>query len=113
MVKLSDIEIKLLRILFNSSKGLDSYTFFKRAQLSFSEFTKVLFSLIEHGFVIEKKDEFYVLSIKGEQEALTQTLKRTNKEWRQVPKRFVGSKIQPNEFYIPSVSLLDKKTFKI
>lgn len=113
MKKISHIEIKFLEILFKSSKGLDSYTLFKRSQLSFPEFTKVLFSLTDNELIIEKKDEFYVLSIKGEQETLKLVSKRSSKEWRQVPKRFVRPRLAADEFYVPSISLLDKKTFKI
>tara|TARA_R110002050_G_scaffold34959_1_gene88139 strand:+ start:4676 stop:5032 length:357 start_codon:yes stop_codon:yes gene_type:complete len=112
-MKLPNNHLLTLSILANSSRGLDVFSLFRRLNLSFSEFTKALKNLTEQEFVIESKEDFFQATLSGRQFWSKQLVQRKEKPWREVPERFLGTKLKADSFYIPSISKLDINTFKV
>ncbi|OCH21579.1 hypothetical protein [Aliivibrio logei] len=110
-MKMLENEIAILSILMKSANGLDAFTLFRRAKISFTAFTPIIKNLTEKVLIIEEKSDFFKITEEGKSQILSQKKTRNEKPWRQVPERFLGKKLLVNELYIPSVSLLDKKTF--
>ena len=109
----SKSELEVLVTLMKSSSGLDAFSLFRRLKVSFSDFSKAVRNLTEHGFIREVKDDFYRLTKEGEKYINRQKTTSVDRHWRQVPEKFLASKLKKGSFYIPSVRLLDRKTFKI
>ncbi len=105
------IKTSIMRILFSASNNkLDSFSAFKRTRISFPEFTRNLNDLKNSGYInidgivisITNTGREYVLMNRnffGEE----------NKSWRDVPKSMLGSKLDINYKYVPSIRLLDKQ----
>lgn len=110
---LSKAELKTLILLKKSTSGLDAFSMFSRLTIPFTEFTKVIKSLLEYDLILEKKNDFFRLSNNGEVFLSKQKNTSADKHWRQVPEKYLGSKLKKGSFYIPKISLLDEKTFKI
>jgi len=114
MTKLNKLQINILRTLFKSYGELDSYTLFKRMKVSISELSNALDFLTKHEMVTEE-DHNIKLTLKGKGSIYIDSTSSYdgNKKWREVPDEFKLNDLGVNEPYLPSVRLLDKKTFKI
>ena len=110
---LSKVELKALILLKKSSSGLDAFTLFSRLSIPFTEFTKIIKKLLEHDLVLEKKNDFFRLSNNGVMLLNKRENTSTDRYWRKVPEKYLGSKLKKGKLYIPRISLLDEKTFKI
>lgn len=111
MFNLSATELKALTVIWKSSKGLDAFSFFRRLDISFSNFSKVTRSLSEKKLIIEEVDDFFVITSEGIKQVSHKVSDKKRRTWRDVPERFLTPKMAPSELYIPSISLLDKNTF--
>lgn len=109
--KVSQLQNKLLALLFNGGRELDSFTLFKRAKIGFSDFTLTINGLIESQLIVEVEDKLR-LSDTGVSIVLQVGSGVDDKVWRRIPEKLVAQRIQPNQPYTPSVRLLDRKTFK-
>lgn len=69
-MKLDKNKLEALSMLMKSSRGLDAFSLFRRLNLSFTEFTKIVNSLSEVALIEEVKDDFFQITEKG-QEYLT------------------------------------------
>ncbi|MDD1794337.1 hypothetical protein LRP50_14455 [Enterovibrio sp. ZSDZ42] len=112
MKKLKPIEVKALTILLKSSKGLDAFSYFRRLDASFPDFSKTLRTLCKLGLINEGKEDFFEITSEGTALVMQKELQQRKRPWRDVPKEFLGTKMSTSDFYVPSVSLLDKKSFK-
>jgi predicted transcriptional regulator len=112
-MKLTKGESETLNILMKSSRGLDAFSLFRRTKVSFTEFSKTIRELTKYDFITEIKDDFYTITKDGQTYITKANRIAKDRPWRDVPKRFLGKKIKNNDFYIPSLKLLDKKTFNI
>ena len=111
MIKSSTIEIKILTILLKSSKGLDAFSLFRRLEASFSDFSKTIRSLCEKKLIKEDMDDFFIITEEGIKKLTQNNISKKEKPWRNVPDKFLTKKTSTSEFYVPSIRLLDKKTF--
>lgn len=111
MFKLSTTELKALTVIWKSSKGLDAFSFFRRLDISFSNFSKITRSLSEKKLIKEEHDDFFVITSEGIEQVSHNVSDKKRRTWRDIPERFLTPKMPPSELYIPSTSLLDKKYF--
>ncbi|MEZ9578672.1 MULTISPECIES: hypothetical protein [unclassified Vibrio] len=111
MPKLSTSELKALTVIWKSSKGLDAFSFFRRLDISFSDFSKTIRLLSEKKLIKEEHDDFFVITAKGIELAISSSSDKKRRSWRDIPERFLAPKMASSELYIPSISLLDKKFF--
>ncbi|MEZ8503454.1 hypothetical protein AB6D08_19275 [Vibrio splendidus] len=111
MTKLSTVELKALTVIWKSSKGLDAFSFFRRLDISFSVFSKVIRSLGEKKLIREEIEDFFVITTEGINQVTKKSFDKKKRPWRDVPDKFLTTKISPSELYIPSTSLLDETTF--
>ncbi|HCG6958887.1 hypothetical protein [Vibrio parahaemolyticus] len=112
-MKLKAIEIKALKTLWKSSKGLDAFSFFRRLDLSFSDYSKTIRSLRDKSLIEEVTDDFFLITSEGIALLTYKSSLKKERPWRTVPDRFLSTKISTSDFYVPSLYLLDMKTFKI
>lgn len=108
------LQNEILRVLFNSSGRLDSFTLFRRMKVSFKEFTIAINTMLETGLLVKEENIIY-LSETGRKEVLSHAKAYSPKikPWREIPSKMLGQKLHVDEPYIPSIRLLDKKTFNI
>lgn len=111
MFNLSTTELKALTVLWKSSKGLDAFSFFRKLDISFSNFSKIIRSLSEKKLIKEDSDDFFIITSEGIKQVTHKIADKKRRSWRDIPERFLTSKIASSELYIPSTSLLDKSTF--
>ncbi|MBL5904619.1 hypothetical protein [Serratia fonticola] len=105
------IKFIIMKILFSASiNKVDSFSVFKRTRVSFSLFSKNLNELKESGYI---NIDGIILSITGsgrEYVLLNHNYyEPANRDWRKVPASMLGSKLDLNYKYVPSIRLLDKK----
>jgi len=112
-MKLDKNKLEALSILMRSSRGLDAFSFFRRLNLSFADFTKIINSLSEAALIEEAKDDFFQITDNGREYLIKQNAVAADKHWRKVPERMLGVKLEEGSLYIPSIRLLDKNTFNI
>lgn len=105
-------QIVTLRLLYASDGSLDTFTLFRRLRLPVSEYSLVLDSLVNGGYVEVLENSIRTLD-KGRdfiaQSVFSESTKY--KAWREVPDEYLGPQINPGTFYTPSIRLLDKKAF--
>lgn len=105
-MKLGRIELNILKALFKSPAGLESFTLFRRFKISFPEFLSSINRLDGLGLVLIEGQRIKILD-KGERLISGSYFgPKLKPKWREVPERFVGKKIEVGDFYIPSRSLL-------
>ena len=107
----NNIKQKILTSLFKSSNGLSAFTLFKRTGVSLPEFSKSIHDLTNKGLISEVNEDFFKLTELGTTQGIILET-RKDKIWRKIPEQYSQSKISIDECYIPSIRLLDKKTFK-
>lgn len=108
-----NIEKKIFSELIKSNRRLDSFTLFKRIKVSFGAFSQRLDSLEKKEF-IELRDMIVTLTLKGlEFSSKIKLIEKRHQRNIQLQPQFTCNKIPVNEFYIPTISRLDKKTFPI
>lgn len=105
-------EIKLLSLLMSSAKGLNAFTLFRKLEVPFPVFTSVVLSLTEGNNIKETKSDFYQITDQGRRILSLHASKKKERTWREPPAQFICTKLEVDEFYVPSLSRLDKKTFK-
>ncbi len=110
---LSKAELETLIVLIKSSRGLDAFSLFRRLNVPFSDFTKIISNLSDADYIEEVKDDYVRISKAGRNYVNQQEVTASRKHWRDVPDRFLGLKLKDDSFYIPSIRLLDKTTFNI
>ena len=110
MRKLGRLELILLQYIFSARGKLESFTLFKRSKVSFKEFSASLNKLRENDLLLVEGN-LVVLSEKGKASATTKKPEMYYKPWRSIPAKFIVQQHPPNEPYIPSISMLDKRTF--
>lgn len=104
-MKLGRVDLNILKALFKSPTGLESFTLYRRFRVSFPEFLSS----------INKLDNLNLISIDGQRvKILNEGIllisssylgAELRPRWRDIPERFIGKKIEAGEFYIPSRSL--------
>ena len=112
MEKLKSIEVKALKTLWKSSKGLDAFSFFRRLDIPFSDFSKAIRVLSKELLIEEVQEDFFLITQKGVLWLLQDNSVTKQRHWRAVPDRFKSRKISTSDFYVPSIRLLDDRTFK-
>ena len=109
-MKLSDIEKSVVLALFKSGKTIDAFTLFRRLKVSFSDFSRSINTLSENSF-IEDNDGRISLTNKSLQEFSSFERDYREKSWRKVPEKYIRPSFALKEMYVPSIRLLDKRTF--
>lgn len=111
MNSINKTELSILTILYKSHGKLESYNVYKKSRVGFKSFALSVRRLLENELLIEM-DNLLCLTEKGKSSVIQGAPKASNnKEWRSVPVKYITPQIGPNEPYIPSISLLDRRTF--
>ena len=113
MLKLNPMEIKALNTLWKSSKGLDAFSFFRRLNVSFTDYSRITRLLCDKALIKETTNDFFVITTEGITYISQKRIQQREQPWRTVPNKFLSAKISTSEFYVPSLYLLDKKTFNV
>ena len=104
---------KLLCLLMKANRELDSFTLFRRSKLSFSDFAATINQLTKEKYIAESEKKLK-LTPKGV--SVVAVYYRHNgsitKEWREVPSKYRSTQLDVNSPYVPSIRLLDTRTFK-
>lgn len=97
----------VMRVLYDSSSGLQPYTILQRSRLSGEVFFKTFNRLVSEGLVIEKNSLLY-LSPQGKASFLEGSSKVMSgaKSWREVPTNMRGPKLDQDNFYVPNISIM-------
>ena len=115
MNKISKIMKLILTELFKSEHGLALSTIHYRLLIAPSEIVRTISELENKSYVLT--NNLNVTLTKTGREFIIQNLSHLNVEkdmsWRKCPDSFIRTKLEPNTPYIPKVSLLDTKFFKI
>lgn len=113
-MKINKIEHKLLAILYEANKVLDSFTLFRRIKITFPAFSKSIISLLSKGLIEEQGDNIKLTKLGIE---VTAAYRKTTPwdipSWRQIPQNMQKRKISFQEPYIPSIKKIDKRTFQM
>lgn len=113
MISANKIDKLILSELIKANRRLDSFTLFKRTKISFGSFSQSLHTL-EKNQVVEIKDLVVTLSLKGmEFSSKLNLLEKKRPQKIQLQPQFACNQISKDEFYIPTIKRLDKKTFPI
>jgi len=111
VIKVNIVESNLLFNLFKSNGKLESYTLFKRSKTSIKEFTTAVNRLTALE-LIKESDNLFILTKTGKSQVLASKLAdKKYKPWRAIPSKYKIQQYQVNEPYVPSISMLDDKTF--
>lgn len=112
MIKLNATDKKLVISLYKSNRSLEAFTLFRRLKINFTDFLKSVSRLQELLFVEENQNRI-ALTEEGFNWALRNlnSSQCENKHWRNIPEKYFCTKIDENDFYIPSKKLLDRRTF--
>lgn len=105
----SSADFFIMRILYESSLGLQPYTLLKRSKLSGEVFFKVFSSLVSKHLIYERNSLIF-LSDSGREIFLPsagRVIGGSEKSWRAVPETMLGYKLSCEDFYIPNIDLLD------
>ena len=100
-------EFFVMRVLYDSSSGLQPYTILRRSRLSGEVFFKVFNRLVSGGLVVEKNSLLY-LSPKGKAVFLAGSSKVMSggKSWREVPASMHGRRLDQDDFYVPNINIM-------
>ena len=111
MKNLSKTQRKLLTLLCQGGRELDTFTLFRRLKIPLTEFMKIVSSLDELKYIRQEDDRIKLMAegidniaFIGSQEA--------ERPWRIVPERFKRTESLKTNMYVPSIRLLDRRTFK-
>lgn len=109
-MNLSTKEKKILRILFVASEGLYYYSLYSKALLSISDLSKSLDILTDQKFIEDDEGRLKITKL-GVEYALKSKLviKKNSNKFDNIPKEFLGPRIEINEFYLPTISKLDEE----
>jgi len=109
-MELEDIQFSLLSHLFNPNRKLDSYSLFMKTNVAMSVFIKNINILQDKGLILVE-DECYRLTPKGCELLVKIKSNKSEKAWRNIPKKFLTSATGTHQFYVPNTRILDKKYF--
>ena len=112
MNQISKTEREILVILSKGNKELDSFTLFKRLRTSFAEFSRGVDSLLKSSYIKEDGNKIKLTPKGSELVIFGNKGSDSNKQWRNIPDRFVKNSIFAYEPYVPSRKLLDARSFK-
>lgn len=110
-MRLSKIDRKLLVTLFKGNRELDAFTLFRRMKIPFFEFSSSLKSLEAAGLIQERDERISITSI-GINTFISNDTLAHEKPWRNVPERYQRTRLMDTEMYVPSLRLLDSRTFE-
>lgn len=111
MNNISQLDTNILHNLVSARGKLESYTLFKRSKVSFKEFSTSLNRLIVNELIIVEGHNV-ILSEKGKMSVMSmKPVGYSNKPWRSIPAKYRTQQHPINEPYVPSLSMLDKRTF--
>lgn len=99
----------IMRVLYESSSGLQPYTLLKRSRLSGEVFFKVFSSLVSKSLVYEKNSLIF-LSARGREIFLAgsgRVMATASKPWRKIPEGMLCRKMAPGELYAPNIFFLN------
>jgi len=105
---------KALRILYKSSGSLDSFSLFRKLMLPVSGYSAVVEGLARQSYIVVEEDRIRTLP-KGTNYVETSVFDEATKfkSWREIPAKLLGRRIDLTDFYIPSLKILDEKTFRV
>lgn len=106
-------DLKILYIILASTGSLEPFTIFRRSKFSSNFFLERYSRLLTLKLIIEESGVAQ-LSEAGEinVRAALPRLISMRKDWREPPLEFLRPKLM-EDYYIPNVDLLSKKTFNI
>lgn len=109
----NEIQKLIIQELMQANRRIDSFTLFKRLKINFSDFSKQI-SVLEKNELISIEELIITLTLKGLEVSVKQEFndKRRRKKI-ELQNNFTCHKIPVDEFYIPTLHLLDKKTFPL
>lgn len=110
-MKLSKKELSLLKIIFRSTDGLDIGALTWKHGISINEAFQT-FSSLKAKDMVAKSGYTLKLTSQGRNWVMeNQSLfaYEGNKEWRSVPKQYLGNRIDVFQPYVPRRSMIDKK----
>lgn len=113
MNRMNDIERLIIKILYKSHNKLDAYILFKRSKLNYKIFIKNLTILLEKKYIEENDEILKLTKIAISSISTNIVFGDIIPKWKEIPQKYRISKISSDEIYIPSLSLIDKKTFNI
>lgn len=114
-IKLSSVEVVLLKAALRASDGIFVGGITARLGISMSDAVSAFRSLRRHGFLKQRGASLHLTSrgrgwIMENQSLFAFT---GEKNWRQVPSNFKSNKMRPFEPYAPRISKLSRAAFHI
>lgn len=108
---LNNLELFLIKKIYESSCGIGLFTLFKRSKVSSKEFYIAILNLQQSGYVVEN-DHYVKLTEDGNNFVMFSGLYSAHdKNWRAVPKHFLQPQLNIDEKYPPNIFALDEKMF--
>lgn len=105
-MRLGRVELNILKVLFKSPVGLESFTLYRKFRISFPEFLSSINKLSSLNLILVDGQRIKILNEGALMISGSYMGAELRPKWREVPERFIGKKIDVNEFYIPSRHLL-------
>lgn len=99
---MKDHEKSILKLLFESSQGLYTFTLYQRLRLT----PKEMFIAIEglqNLNLISNEDDKITLTEEGKKLTMKGRSNNINNKHKSIPKNFLGPRKEINEFYLPIV----------
>lgn len=94
---------RLLQDLFKSSEGLFIFTLYQRFNISPKELYILINELVEKKLIKEEEDRLTLTSEGKDYVIKTDlTIKSTGNKYDKIPDKFLGRRIEINEFYLPT-----------
>lgn len=112
MNQVNKTEREILVILSKGNKEVDSFTLFKRLRTSFAEFSRSVNFLLKNSYIKVDGNKIRLTPKGNELVIIGNKSSGSNKQWRNIPDRFMKNSISADEPYVPSRKLLDERSFK-
>lgn len=104
-MKLGRVDLNILKAIFKSPVGLESFTLYRRFRISFPEFLSSINKLNRLNLILIDGQRVKILNEGTLLISGSYLGAELRPKWRDVPERFIGKKIDVGDFYIPSRSL--------
>lgn len=111
---LTNFHKKFLTELIKSRGRLDSYRLFRRLKCSFSDFSKMHRVLEDRDLIrIDEHDSVHITPLGRTTVMKISDPDTSSRPWCEIPREFKRTHSPSDDLYVPNVTKLDKKTFKI
>ena len=105
-MKINRAEMSILKALFKSRPGLESFTLYRDLIISFPVFLSAINNLRTLKLISVEGQRIKISKSGAELISSSYLDQELRPKWREVPEKYAGKKIEPNEFYIPNRALI-------